>query len=214
MRKREGENLTKTNMLKVIELLEAEKPITKKSACEILNISYNTTRLKKLIDEFKETEQRIKERRAKLRGKPLTDSELSMIAQEYLNGESLSSISEFIYRPTTLIKKALETLGIPERSTDNTYKNPPFLDPNSVKEDYEKDDLVYAARYGEPALIDEKFDSPDGPIYAIYVLGKAQCSAMQPFWELSDLSKVQKELKINIKPQPGMMPSYNPKLTG
>jgi len=51
---KEHENLSEANIKKVIELLEAEKPITKKEACEVLNISYNTTRLSKIIEEFKE----------------------------------------------------------------------------------------------------------------------------------------------------------------
>ena len=35
------EKLDKTTMLRIINLLEQDKPITKKAACEILNISYN-----------------------------------------------------------------------------------------------------------------------------------------------------------------------------
>ena len=47
-KKKSYENLTDSNIKNVISLLEAEKPITKKEACDILNISYNTTRLNKL----------------------------------------------------------------------------------------------------------------------------------------------------------------------
>ena len=36
----------------VIAKLEAEKPITKKAACELLGIAYNTTRLDNLIQEY------------------------------------------------------------------------------------------------------------------------------------------------------------------
>jgi hypothetical protein len=211
MQNRDHENLTKTNMQKVITLLAEDKPITKKAACEILNISYNTTRLGKLVTEFKEKEIASKARRAKLRGTPLTDVELGLIAGSYLNGEALSSISDYIYRPTSLIKGAIKDLGIPERNADHSYFNPPLLELDSVKEEYEKDDLVFSARYGTPALIDARFDSVDGPVYVIYLLGKEQCSATQPYWELSDLSRVQNELKINIKPQAGLNPSYNPK---
>jgi hypothetical protein len=210
MKKRDDENLTKTNLIKVIELLNQEKPITKKAACEILNISYNTTRLKKLIEEFISNEANNKKERAKRRGTPLTDSELNLIAQAYLEGDSLSSISEFIYRPTSLVKEGLKTLGIPERSAENDYFNPPWIEMNSMKEDYSKDDMVYAARYGEAAIIDSRIETEEGPVYNIYVLGKAQCCATQPFWELSDLSKLA-ELGVNIKPQVGLQPSYNPR---
>ena len=37
--KKSHENLTDTNIKNVIDLLESEKPITKKEACDILNIS-------------------------------------------------------------------------------------------------------------------------------------------------------------------------------
>ncbi len=211
MKKRDDENLSKTNMLRVISLLEQEKPITKKAACEILNISYNTTRLGKLITEFKEKEANNKIRRAKLRGTPLTSAELSMIAQSYLNGDPLSAISEFIYRPSKLIKEGLDFLGIPERDASNNYFNPPLLNEKSVKEDYNKDDLVFSARYGEAAFIEERHETSDGPAYAIYVLGKEQCYAFQPFWELSDLTRVQTELNLDLKAQTGMQPSYNPR---
>jgi hypothetical protein len=44
VRKKREEKLSEANINKVIELLAAEKPITKKEACEILHIAYNTTR--------------------------------------------------------------------------------------------------------------------------------------------------------------------------
>lgn len=47
---KEGEKLTPSNIEKVIGLLEIEKPISKKDACELLNISYNTTRLARIIE--------------------------------------------------------------------------------------------------------------------------------------------------------------------
>ena len=55
MRIKKHENLSEANISKVISLLEGEKPITKKEACGILNIAYNTTRLNKIITEHKET---------------------------------------------------------------------------------------------------------------------------------------------------------------
>ena len=54
VKKRSHEKLTDTNIRHVMQLLDAESPITKKEACSILNISYNTTRLKTIIEEYKE----------------------------------------------------------------------------------------------------------------------------------------------------------------
>ena len=54
VKKRSHEKLTDSNIQHVIWLLNAKSPITKKEACSILNISYNTTRLKTIIEEFVE----------------------------------------------------------------------------------------------------------------------------------------------------------------
>ena len=63
VRKREGENLTDASVRRVIFSLE-EEGITKKTACEMLNISYNTTRLNRIIEEFKEQEDYVARRKS------------------------------------------------------------------------------------------------------------------------------------------------------
>jgi len=205
------ERLDKLSMQKVISLLEQEKPITKKAACEMLNISYNTTRLKKLIEEFKRKEENSKKRRTKLRGKPITTDELSIIASEYLSGTAISVISDFIYRPATLIKESIKDLNIPIRHAEASYHNPYLIEDGAVSEEYEKDDLVYAARYQCAALVEKKYSNEDGNYYKIYLLGNEQQYAMQPYWELADLTRVHKELKVVIKPQEGLAPAINPR---
>ena len=50
VKKKSHEKLTDTNVQHVVDLLKGEDPITKKEACSILNISYNTTRLTNIID--------------------------------------------------------------------------------------------------------------------------------------------------------------------
>ena len=64
VRRKEGEDFSKATIKRVISLLESAKPITKKDACAILNITYNTTRLNKIIQEYKSNEERIKKRNA------------------------------------------------------------------------------------------------------------------------------------------------------
>ena len=51
------EKLTDTNIANVVSLLEQDNPITKKEACSILNIRYNTTRLAKIIEEWRDTQE-------------------------------------------------------------------------------------------------------------------------------------------------------------
>ena len=76
------ENLTEANLQHVISLLRAEKPITKKEACSILNISYNTTRLNKLIEEHEETVRYRELRKAQNKGKGVTEAEKKSIDSE------------------------------------------------------------------------------------------------------------------------------------
>lgn len=208
---RDGEKLDKANMLRVIELLGQEKPITKKAACEILNISYNTPRLKKLVEEFKTKEANIKRRRAKLRGKPLTGDDLAIIASDYLNGDAIATIADLIFRSTAIVKKAVLSLNIPLRDADANYHNPYFIADEAIAEDYELKDLVYSARYQCPATIENISSCKDGKVYRIWLLGNEQQYAVQPYWELADLRKIQKEFKVLIKAHEGTPPSYNPK---
>ena len=42
IRKKAGEKLDDATLTRVSELLNQDEPITKKQACEMLNISYNT----------------------------------------------------------------------------------------------------------------------------------------------------------------------------
>ena len=51
IRKKAGEKLDEANLARISALLNQDNPITKKEACEMLNISYNTTRLNKILDE-------------------------------------------------------------------------------------------------------------------------------------------------------------------
>ena len=66
IKKQEHERLDDATLSRVVSLLEQDKPITKKVACEMLNISYNTTRLNRIIQEYKDrlefTKRRIKRR--------------------------------------------------------------------------------------------------------------------------------------------------------
>ena len=55
VKKKAHENLTNDNISRVISFLRQDSPITKKEACELLNIRYNTTRLQNIIDDFEDT---------------------------------------------------------------------------------------------------------------------------------------------------------------
>ena len=69
IRSKSGEKLSYDNIERVISHLEQENPITKKEACEMLNIRYNTTRLQRIIDEHLDTRAFKERRKSQNKGK-------------------------------------------------------------------------------------------------------------------------------------------------
>lgn len=190
------ENLSETNIKHVMDLLNAEVPITKKEACSILNISYNTTRLNNIIEQYLSDLAFRKEMRKKLKGKPISEQEEANIVQTYLEGTALTNISKSSYRSVDLIKKVLERNNIPARDSEADYFNPSLLPEDGIKELYNKGDLVFSARYNNVAIINRLFkkDKEHGNVYNILVLGQNQRNAYQPFYELGDLTHIQHKL--------------------
>ena len=70
IKKKSYEKLDDKNIQRVIDALEDKNPITKKEACEMLNISYNTTRLGKIINDYEDTKKHRRGMMDKNRGKP------------------------------------------------------------------------------------------------------------------------------------------------
>ena len=91
IRKRAHENLSDANIRRVVHALK-EEGITKKSACEMLNISYNTTRLNRIIEEFEDQENYVSTRKAQNRGKPASKQEIKEVIQDYIEGDNISDI--------------------------------------------------------------------------------------------------------------------------
>ena len=157
IKRKDYENLSDANVKKVIELLEQDKPITKKEACELLNISYNTTRLNKIIDQFRENQEYAKIRKAQNRGRPLDNSEIQDITTSYLSGESISDISKRLFRSTAIIKEAVDTIGIPTRAHNKAERQHTGLLPEAcISEDFEPGEIVWSARHHRAAIIREE----------------------------------------------------------
>ena len=179
---KDSEKLDDNNVKYVTELLESNKPITKKEACGILRISYNTTRLGNIIAGYKEratTEARL---RAKNRGKSATDNEIVRAIEEYLNGDSISEIAKFMYRSSSFIKGIIKRFNVPVRSTSSDYFSPELLPDEVLSEDYKPGELVWSARYNTTAIVDKLVQTQEehGNVYRIWVLGKNQRYAAQP----------------------------------
>ena len=190
---KDSEKLDDNNVKYVTELLESNKPITKKEACSILRISYNTARLGNIIAGYKEraaTEARL---RAKNRGKSATDTEVVRAIEEYLNGDSISEIAKFMYRSSSFIKGIIRKFNVPVRSAASNYFSPELLPDEVLSEDYKPGELVWSARYNTTAIVDKLVQTQEehGNIYRIWTLGKNQRYAAQPWYELGKLEHLQ-----------------------
>ena len=201
IRQQEGEDFSFATIERVIKLLKQEKPITKKSACEILKISYSTPRLAKIIDKHIEDKEFAKMRRKQVRNMEITKADVKEICSKYLSGDTLSEIIDTTFRSSQVIKRVLKQYNIPLRNAANNYSNPVYLSDNVYADDYTKGDLVYSARYGCVAKIETegKFTEGYGMVYPIHIAGDYERSAYQPYYELADLRELQKEFGVEAR---------------
>ena len=156
-RKREHEKLDESNLNRVIELLEGEQPITKKVACEMLNISYNTTRLGSIIAEHKDIMEYRATRKAQNRGKKATDLEKRDAIERYLDGQTISEIAKGLFRSTTFVRNLIDNIGVPQKlpkSELSVYRHrTPMLPETCVAEEFDIDERVWAAKYNTIAIV-------------------------------------------------------------
>ena len=181
VKKKEHEKLTQENIRHVIELLSREKPITKKEACQILNITYNTTRLNSIIQDFEDKLNFRAKRKAQLKGKPASKDEIKSAIQSYLRGESVSEISQGMYRSAGFIRAILDRVGVPTRPVAiEERKGCAFLPDQCVAEEFTKGERVWSAFYHAPAVVVKQYEDPmyeekyAGKCYSIYVLEESE----------------------------------------
>lgn len=209
VKKKDHENLTDTSIRKVIDLLAGSPPITKKQACEILNISYNTSRLNKIISEYQDTQDLIKRMKAKKRGKPATKDEVKFIVEAYMEGAALTDIAKSNYRSTAFIKSLIEKVGVPTRPTGDDKYAVEYLPEECVAEEFAVGEIVWSAKYHTACKIlkklpDEKYVPKYGTsCYDMYVFEETEgftkggFYASAPSYDLGKLSHL-KEYGVNV----------------
>lgn len=168
-----GEKLTDANIERVIKLLEQPKPITKKEACEVLNISYNPTRLGTIIENHKNRKALDEKRRAANRGKPASPEEIKSVITEYLNGSTVSDIADGLYRSTTFVRNIIETVGVPQRGVGENYFEYSPLPEQCVSDSFNAGEIAWSARHQAPCIIDKAVGkTKDGVanLYRVYVI--------------------------------------------
>ena len=148
-KKRDHENLSDTNIRKVIDLLNGQAPISKKEACSILNIAYNTTRLQRIIDDFEETQAYREKRKLQNKGKAATKDEVADAVTRFLSGDPISDIASGLYRSAGFIKAIIERVGVPQKQ-EGVYD---YLPEECVAEDFTVGEIVWSAKYHGPAII-------------------------------------------------------------
>jgi len=199
----EEELMTGANIARVIGLLEpaeeGKKPITKKDACAMLGMAYNTTRLGTIIEEYKQKQIRTAERKSQLRGKPATQEEKVYIISEYLNGETVDAISKMTYRSSKFIKDVLEGNSVPIRVPGSSYFNPEMIPDGAVRDRFKIGEVVYSSRYDSVARIDaEQKSEKYGFVYRIWLMSDRWLqSAYQEASELASLEHL-RELGVRI----------------
>ena len=200
MKKKEHEKLTQENIQHVITLLSSDKPITKKEACEILNISYNTTRLNRIIEDFQDKQNFRAKRKAQLKGKPASKDEIRSAIQSYLRGQSVSEISQGMYRSAGFVRAILDRVGVPTRPVAvEERKGYAFLPDECVSDEFADGETVWSAFYHAPAtVVKETTNAPyyieyAGKCYSIYVLEETESLGLGGFYAASiayDLGKL------------------------
>lgn len=210
VKKKDHENLSDSNIKKVIELLEGDKPVTKKHACEILNITYNTNRLDRIIEGYKhKKEVETKNRKAK-RGKPATTDEIEDIIKEYLNGSTVSEISKGLFRSPIFVSNIIDRVGIPRKLTKEEMKTPRLLPDQCMADEFKYGQVAWSSKYNAPCEVREEIQNTDTvnyeekygcKCYKIYVISRVEdpvpgfanvdiggYSAVAPACELGDLT--------------------------
>lgn len=146
-------------MQKVIGLLSPTnetKPITKKEACEILNIAYNTSRLDKIIADYHDNVEYVAKRKKMNRGKPATNEEITEIVTGYLRGEPIADIAKSLYRSPAFVKSLIERVGVPERVSGEDGTIVDYLPEQCTSESFNVGDIVWSAKYHSAAIIEDE----------------------------------------------------------
>ena len=189
------ENLTETNIKKVIALLEPEtgKAITKTLACQMLCISYNVKRLDTIITKFKEQAE-FRERQMKAnRGKPASADDISYAIREYMRGTPIAEIARDLFRGSPFINAILVSHDVPVKPRVQDYMRPEMIPDSAVRSEFAIGEKVYSARYDSLAVIKSELPNQKEKVYSIYLSDdRWQMFAYQPASELASLESITK----------------------
>lgn len=153
---KDKDEIPEAKIRQAIWMLKQKK--TKKSVCEHLGIAYNTKRLEKIIQDFRDKEDREKRLKEKAKNSPLTEATKKSIIKDYLNGEAQSVIAKQFYISAARVKKVLLENNVPIRSR---RKNEPAKTEHIVQDlevKFAKNEKVFFGEINSFATITEVYD--------------------------------------------------------
>jgi hypothetical protein len=153
VKKKDYENLSDSNIEKVIFQLKAKQPISKKEACSMLNIAYNTTRLQKIIDDYEDKKEYKALRKKQNRGRGATDAEICEAVERYLSGDSIAEIAGGLYRSSGFVRSLIERVGVPSTGHESGTVT---LPDSCLAESFSSGEIVWSAVYNKPARVDHE----------------------------------------------------------
>ena len=155
IRAKSYEDLSAVNIKRVIA--ELEQGATKKVACEMLRISYNTTRLNNIIEEFEVEEARIADRKARNKGKMAMKHEIQRAITDYIEGDSITDIAKNLYRSPAFVKGIIERVGVPRRPVGEEKAHEVLLPDACIKEEFQEGEIAWSSRYHMPCIIGKEY---------------------------------------------------------
>lgn len=186
-------NLTKEQYEQVTLYLEQPKA-TKKAACEMLGITYNTKRLQELIERYETRTVAEAQARANKRKQQVTQAEVVSWITSYLNGESTAQIAEHAYRSEAVVKLHLEKNSAMLRQRTSDRLNPALLPEVCMADSFEPGQYVWSAAYNCVAIVVKEYKNA----YRIHVLSNdIQEFSYQPASELGNLQHLA-DLGVNL----------------
>lgn len=190
-------------MENVVEKLRfSTKPITKKAACEMLGIAYNTARLDKLIGEFLEEKERKANKAKANKGKPASDYEITTIIEQYLDNEPISQIADRLCRSTTFVKNILIGCGIPIKDANASYFNPQLLPLEMLQETLLEGSIVFSARHQEIGTVKRIAKTAEGTAYWVYLASEQNVALM--WYDILPLDGLIKKYSLKLHTSSGL----------
>ena len=125
----------------------------------MLNIAYNTTRLNKIIEEYKEDLAFYETRKAQKRGKGASKDEIAEAAEMKLQGLSVAEIAKSLYRSPSFVKSLLDRVGVPEKPTKENSGTISVLPETCLADSFEVGQIVWSARHHSIARVEQELNS-------------------------------------------------------